>query len=80
MKNYVEGSLKVGINSPSSSAAGACFFFVAKKDSSLRSCIDYWGLKGIKVNNRYLLIDCICPDSRCEDFNRARPKNAYGDE
>ncbi|KAI2664272.1 Transposon Tf2-9 polyprotein [Labeo rohita] len=40
---------------PSSSPAGAGFFFVAKKDGSLRPCIDYRGLNDITVKNRYPL-------------------------
>ncbi|KAI2656613.1 Transposon Tf2-9 polyprotein [Labeo rohita] len=40
---------------PSSSPAGAGFFFVAKKDGSLRPCIDYRGLNDITIKNRYPL-------------------------
>lgn len=40
--------------SPSSSPAGAGFFFVDKKDKSLRPCIDYC-LNDITVKNRYPL-------------------------
>ncbi|CAM4349732.1 unnamed protein product [Leuciscus chuanchicus] len=35
--------------------AGAGFFFVKKKDGSLRPCIDYRGLNEITVKNRYPL-------------------------
>ena len=44
MENYVNESLATGIIRPSSSPLGAGFFFVAKKDGSLRPCIDYRGL------------------------------------
>ncbi|KAL0149344.1 hypothetical protein M9458_055382, partial [Cirrhinus mrigala] len=37
---------------PSSSPAGAGFFFVAKKDGSLRPCIYYRGLNDITIKNR----------------------------
>lgn len=40
MKDYIETSLKVGLIRLSSSAAGAGFFFVDKKDGSLRPCIE----------------------------------------
>lgn len=40
---------------PSSSPAGAGFFFVEKKDKTLRPCIDYRGLNYIAVKNRYSL-------------------------
>ena len=41
MRNYVSESLASGIIRPSSSPVAAGFFFVAKKDGSLRPCIDY---------------------------------------
>ncbi|XP_061633832.1 retrovirus-related Pol polyprotein from transposon opus [Phyllopteryx taeniolatus] len=55
MKEYVEESLAAGIIRPSSSPAGAGFFFVDKKDKTLRPCIDYRGLNKITVKNRYPL-------------------------
>ncbi|XP_061625309.1 uncharacterized protein LOC133476089 [Phyllopteryx taeniolatus] len=51
MKEYVEESLAAGIIRPSSSPAGAGFFFVDKKDKTLRPCIDYRGLNEITVKN-----------------------------
>ena len=41
MEKYLSESLAAGIIRPSSSPAGAGFFFVGKKDGSLRPCIDY---------------------------------------
>ncbi len=41
MEDYINDSLAAGIIRPSSSPAGAGFFFVQKKDKSLRPCIDY---------------------------------------
>ena len=55
MEDYISDSLAAGIIRPSSSPAGAGFFFVGKKDGSLRPCIDYRGLNDITVKNRYPL-------------------------
>lgn len=53
MKEYIDNALVAGLIRPSSSPAGAGFFFVDKKDSSLCSCIDYRGLNGITVRDSY---------------------------
>ncbi|KAG1927055.1 retrotransposable element [Pimephales promelas] len=53
LEKYLTESLDAGIIVPSSSPAGAGFFFVKKKDGSLRPCIDYRGLNDITVKNRY---------------------------
>ena len=55
MNAYVQESLAAGLIRPSSSPAGAGFFFVGKKDGSLRPCIDYRGLNDVTVKNRYPL-------------------------
>ena len=55
MEKYLAESLAAGIIRPSSSPAGAGFFFVGKNDGSLRPCIDYWGINEITVKNRYPL-------------------------
>ncbi len=55
LENYLTESLAAGIIVPSSSPAGAGFFFVKKKDGSLRPCIDYRGLNDMTVKNRYPL-------------------------
>ncbi|KAL0148088.1 hypothetical protein M9458_056628, partial [Cirrhinus mrigala] len=55
MEKYISDSLAAKIIHPSSSPAGAGFFFVKKKDGSLRPCIDYRGLNGITVKNTYPL-------------------------
>ncbi|CAJ0950798.1 unnamed protein product [Ranitomeya imitator] len=49
MRSYVKESLEKGHIRPSSSPLGAGFFFVAKKDGSLRPCIDYRLLNNITV-------------------------------
>ena len=55
MDVYIESALSAGLIRPSSSPAGAGFFFVKKKDGSLRPCIDYRGLNDLTVKNRYPL-------------------------
>ncbi|KAL2095578.1 hypothetical protein ACEWY4_007726 [Coilia grayii] len=55
MEEYIADSLAAGIIRPSSSPAGAGFFFVGMKDGSLRPCIDYRELNDITVKNRYPL-------------------------
>ncbi len=56
LEKYLTESLAAEIIIPSSSPAGAGFFFVKKKDGSLRPCIDYRGLNDITVKNRYPLL------------------------
>ncbi|KAL0180387.1 hypothetical protein M9458_025829 [Cirrhinus mrigala] len=55
MDKYIQESVKAGLIRHSSSPAGAGFFFVKKRDGSLRPCIDYRGLNDITVKNRYPL-------------------------
>ena len=47
MEKYLGEALTAGIIRPSSSPAGAGFFFVGKKDGSLRPCIDDRGINEI---------------------------------
>ncbi len=54
MDKYIKESLNAGLIHPSSSPAGAGFFFI-KKDGSLQPCIDYRGLNDITIRNGYLL-------------------------
>ncbi|XP_060796695.1 uncharacterized protein LOC132899074 [Neoarius graeffei] len=55
MEEYLKDALVSGFIRPSTSPAGAGFFFVGKKDGGLRPCIDYRGLNKITVRNRYPL-------------------------
>lgn len=55
MDEYISAALRSGIIRPSSSPAGAGFFFAGKKDKTLQLYIDYCGLNDIRVKNRYPL-------------------------
>ena len=55
MDDYIRDALASGFIRPSTSPAGAGFFFVGKKDGSLRPCIDYRSLNKITICNRYPL-------------------------
>lgn len=52
MDEYIQ---KNGFIRPSTSAIGAGFFFMGKKDGGLRPSIDYRGLNNITVKNQYPL-------------------------
>ncbi|KAI2644696.1 Retrotransposon-like protein 1 [Labeo rohita] len=55
MKKYIEEELAKGFIRPSTSPATTGFFFVKKKDGTLRPCIDYRGLNDITIKFRYPL-------------------------
>lgn len=55
MEDYIAEALAAGFIRPSTSPAGAGFFFVEKNTGGLRPCIDYRGLNKITVKNRYPL-------------------------
>ena len=55
MEEYIHNSLAAGIIRPSFSPLGAGFFFVGKKDGTLRLCIVFRGLNDITVKNKYPL-------------------------
>lgn len=80
MKTYIEEYLSSGIIRPSTSPVGACFFFVEKKDKSLRPCIDYRGLNLITVKNKYPLplIDSVQEQLHSATvFSKLDLRNAY---
>ena len=58
---------------PSSCPLGAGFFFVDKKDGSLRPCMDFRGLNNITVRNKYLLDLSLWGFTRSIDFYQAGP-------
>ena len=62
MRSYITESLASGIIRPSSSPVAAGFFFVSKKDGSLRPCIDYRQLNTITVKNKYPIHPGHLPD------------------
>ncbi|KAM9790768.1 autoimmune regulator isoform 1-T1 [Syngnathus typhle] len=55
MEEYIRESLAAGTIRPSSSPAGAGFFFVKKKEGTLHPCVDHRGINEITVKNRYPL-------------------------
>lgn len=55
MEAYIHEALSSGHIRPSSSPVGAGFFFVEKKDKSLRPYIDYCELNQITVKDKYSL-------------------------
>uniref|UniRef100_A0A3Q3FKI6 Gypsy retrotransposon integrase-like protein 1 n=1 Tax=Kryptolebias marmoratus TaxID=37003 RepID=A0A3Q3FKI6_KRYMA len=80
MKTYIEDSLASGIIRPSTSPVGAGFFFVEKKDKSLRPCIDYRGLNQITIKNKYPLplIDSVHQQLHAAKiFTKLDLRNAY---
>ena len=69
-----------GIIHPSSSPVGAGFFFISKKDKSLRPCIDYHGLNDITVKNKYplpLISSAFVPLHGASVFSKLDLRNAY---
>ena len=81
MDKYFGEALAAGLIRPSSSPAGAGgFFFVEKKDGSLRPCIDYRGLNEITVKNRYtlpLISSAFTTLQRAKFFTKLDLCNAY---
>uniref|UniRef100_A0A8C6LVF1 Gypsy retrotransposon integrase-like protein 1 n=1 Tax=Nothobranchius furzeri TaxID=105023 RepID=A0A8C6LVF1_NOTFU len=80
MEEYIQECLAAGTIRPSSSPLGAGFFFVPKKDGTLRPCIDYRGLNQITVKNKYplpLLSSTFEPVQDSTIFTRLDLRNAY---
>lgn len=80
MEQYINDSLAAGIIRPSSSPLGAGFFFVDKKDKTLRPCVDYRGLNDITVKNKYplpLLSSAFEPLQGATIFTKLDLRNAY---
>jgi len=80
MEKYIGDSLASGIIRPSSSPLGAGFFFVDKKDKSLRPCIDFCGLNNITVKNKYplpLINSAFEPLQGATIFSKLDLRNAY---
>ncbi|XP_015260796.1 PREDICTED: RNA-directed DNA polymerase homolog [Cyprinodon variegatus] len=80
LEKYIKESLATGQIRPSSSPLGAGFFFVGKKDGTLRPCIDYRGLNAITVKNKYplpLLSSALEPVQSATIFTKLDLRNAY---
>ena len=80
METYINDSLAAGIIRPSSSPLGAGFFFVSKKDKTLRPCIDFRGLNNITVKNKYplpLISSAFEPLQGATVFSKLDLRNAY---
>lgn len=80
MESYIGDSLASGLIQPSSSPVGAGFFFIQKKDGTLRPCIDYRALNEITVKNKYplpLLDAAFAPLHRAQIFSKLDLRNAY---
>ena len=80
MTEYIESSLEAGLIRPSSSPAGAGFFFVRKKDGSLRPCIDYRALNDIAIKDRYplpLMSSAFDQLQQAKIFTKLDLRNAY---
>lgn len=80
MERYIHDSLAAGIIRSSSSPVDAGFFFVGKKDGSLRPCIDYRGLNNITVKNKYplpLINSAFEPLHGATIFSKLDLRNAY---
>ena len=80
MEKYINDSLSAGFIRPSSSPVGAGFFFVAKKDHTLRPCIDFRGLNDITIKNKYplpLIDPSFEPLHKATVFSKLDLRNAY---
>ncbi|KAI3362587.1 hypothetical protein L3Q82_001674 [Scortum barcoo] len=81
MEKYIGESLAAGlIRPPSSSPLGAGFFFVEKKDKTLRPCIDFRGLNDITIKNKYplpLIDPAFEPFHQATIFSKLDLRNAY---
>ncbi|XP_023208460.1 retrotransposon-like protein 1, partial [Xiphophorus maculatus] len=80
MLTYINESLAAGIIRPSTSPLGAGFFFVSKKDGSLRPCIDFKCLNQITIKNKYplpLLSSAFEPVQGATVFTKLDLRNAY---
>lgn len=80
METYIRHSLAAGIVRPSSFPVAAGFFFVSKKDGTLRPCIDFRGLNNITVKNKYplpLIDSAFSPPHGAKIFSKLHVQNAY---
>ncbi|KAI3369234.1 hypothetical protein L3Q82_007781 [Scortum barcoo] len=79
-KNILVNLWPAGLIRPSSSPLGAGFFFVEKKDKTLRPCIDFRGLNDITIKNKYplpLIDPAFEPFHQATIFSKLDLRNAY---
>ncbi|KAF4332523.1 gag polymerase env poly [Fusarium beomiforme] len=80
LRQYLDDNLASGRIRPSKSPAGAPILFVPKKDGSLRLCVDYRGLNGASVKNRYplpLVTEILDRIQGAKFFSKIDVKDAY---
>ena len=80
MEEYINSSKAAGLICSSSSPLGAGFFFLGKKDGTLRPCIDYRGLNEITIKNKYplpLIELSFEPLCHARVFSKLDLRNAY---
>lgn len=80
MEAYITDSLASGLIHPSSPPVGVGFFFMVKKDGSLRPCIDYGGLNDITIKNKFplpLIVSAFGPLHPAAVFSKLDLCNAY---
>ena len=80
LEKYISEGLATGIIRPSTSPLAAGFFFVKKKDGSLRPCIDYRQLNDITVKDKYplpLISSTFQPLAGSTIFSKLDLRNAY---
>lgn len=80
MEKYIQEVLFSGHIRPSSSPVGAGFFFVEKKDKSLRPCIDFRKLNQITVKDKYslpLISSIFDSVQEARIFSKLDLRNAY---
>uniref|UniRef100_A0A8C7ZML9 Gypsy retrotransposon integrase-like protein 1 n=1 Tax=Oryzias sinensis TaxID=183150 RepID=A0A8C7ZML9_9TELE len=80
MEKYIHEALASGHIRPSSSPVGAGFFFVQKKDKTLRPCIDFRELNQITVKNKYplpLISSALDSVQEARVFTKLDLRNAY---
>ena len=80
MDSYINDCLAEGLIRPSTSPVAAGFFFVEKKDGSLRPCIDYRRLNIITIKNKYplpLMSSNFEPLLGATIFTKLDLRNAY---
>jgi hypothetical protein len=80
LREYLEINLEKGWIWESISPAGVYIYFVQKKDSSLRLCVNYWGLNVIIVKDYMLLLligKVLDPLANAKIYTKLDVKNAY---